>query len=158
MAGTDSDCVYLSTNNGTSWIQKNQGLDVIPRFKALFITENYIFGGTEYFSIWRRPLSELITGIKNISTEIPRSFKLEQNYPNPFNPNTVISFQLPVDGQVSLKIYDLLGKEISTLVNEKLAPGTYTVDWNASQYPSGVYFYRLQTEGYTETRKMLLTK
>ena len=81
-----------------------------------------------------------------------------QNYPNPFNPVTVIRFQLSVVGKVSLKIYDMLGREVEILVNEKLNAGTYGVDWDASNFPSGAYFYRLRTEGYTETKRMILLK
>lgn len=156
IAGTDEG-VYLTTNNGTTWTQKNQGFNFVSSVYALIITSNFIYTGNWNGSVWRRSVSEIL-GIQNISTEIPRNFKLEQNYPNPFNPNTVISFQLPVDGLVSLKVYDLLGREAATLVNEKLAPGTYTVDWNASQYPSGVYFYSLTAGDYRETRRMTLVK
>ena len=90
--------------------------------------------------------------------EIPSGYSLEQNYPNPFNPATNIKFDIPKSAYVKIKIYNTLGKEVKTLVNEKLSAGYYEVDWNASVYPSGVYFYRLQTEGYTETRKMILIK
>jgi len=109
--------------------------------------------------------SQLI-GINNISTEIPSSYNLYQNYPNPFNPATKIQFQIPLSRGVSagrgvsvkLAIYDILGKEIAVLVNEFLSPGTYEIEWNASDYPSGVYFYRLVTDGFTQTNKMILVK
>jgi flagellar hook assembly protein FlgD len=87
-----------------------------------------------------------------------------QNYPNPFNPSTLIKFNVPVDSRIRgndkvlLKIYDILGKEIETLVNEKLQPGSYSVEWNASQYPSGVYFYSLVAGEFRESRKMILLK
>ncbi len=97
-------------------------------------------------------------GIQNISSEIPSTYSLSQNYPNPFNPSTNIKFELPKSNYVTLKIYDALGREIETLVNEKLAPGTYEVDWNGSNYPSGVYFYRLMTDNFNETKKMLMIK
>ena len=102
-------------------------------------------------------------GIQNISTEIPSAFSLEQNYPNPFNPTTKIRFAIPsnVKGQTSnvkITIYDALGREITSLVNEQLVPGTYEADWNASNYPSGVYFYKLTAGDFVETKKMLLTK
>jgi len=99
-----------------------------------------------------------VIGIKPISTEIPSSFSLSQNYPNPFNPLTNIKFELPKSNYVTLKIYDALGREIATLINEQLAPGTYEVDWNGSNYPSGVYFYRLMTDNFNETKKMLMIK
>jgi len=100
----------------------------------------------------------ILTGINQISSEIPSTYSLSQNYPNPFNPRTVIRCQLPVASNVLLKVYDVQGREIATLVNEKLNAGTYTVDWNGSDFPSGVYFYRLQTDGYTETKRMTLIK
>jgi len=149
--------VYLSTNNGTIWIGKNQGFYPIPWVLGLLITNNYIFAGTYEESVWRRPLSDFI-GIQNISTEIPDKYSLSQNYPNPFNPSTNIKFELPKSNYVTLKIYDALGRETATLVNEKLAPGTYEVDWNGSNYSSGVYFYRLITDNFNETKKMLMIK
>jgi hypothetical protein len=97
-------------------------------------------------------------GIQNISTEIPSSYSLSQNYPNPFNPTTIISFQLSLAGQVVLKVYDVMGREVQTLVNESLKPGTYEASFDGSSLNSGVYFYRLTTENYSETKKMILMK
>ena len=97
-------------------------------------------------------------GIQNISNEIPGGFSLSQNYPNPFNPVTSINFQLLNAGFVKLTIYDMLGREIETMVNENLNAGTFNAEWNASDFSSGVYFYKLQTEGFSETKRMVLTK
>jgi len=97
-------------------------------------------------------------GINHIGTEIPSEFKLMQNYPNPFNPVTKIKFNIAESGFVRLSVYDMLGREVSVLVNEKLSPGNYDVDWNAAEYPSGAYFYRMSTEKFTETKTMLLVK
>ena len=87
---------------------------------------------------------------------------LHQNYPNPFNPGTVISYQLPVNGKVTLKVYDILGNEVSILVNEEKPSGTYEVEFNGSKYASGVYFYQLSATGgagsFMETKKMILIK
>jgi hypothetical protein len=107
-----------------------------------------------------RILSNLLIGIKQSGTNIPGSFMLHQNYPNPFNPATKIRFNLPENsnGIVQLIIYDILGREISVLVNSILSPGTYEVVWNASGFSSGVYFYTLRTGDYSETKKMVLTK
>ena len=149
--------VYFSTDNGTSWIQKNQGFNPIPWVNALLITNDYIFAGTDGESVWRRPLSDFI-GIKNISSEIPSEFSLSQNYPNPFNPTTNIRFDLPKNGFVKLILFDALGREVATLVNEKLTPGTYDVNWNGSSYTSGVYYYKLIAGDFVETRKMILIK
>ena len=148
--------VYLSSNNGMSWILKNQGLESINDVWSLTTTSQYIFAGTDS-SVWRRSFTEII-GIKKISELVPSSFSLSQNYPNPFNPTTKISFDLHKSSHAKLIVYDILGKEVATLVNEKLNAGSYKVDWNASDYPSGVYFYRVQTEDFSETKKMVLLK
>jgi hypothetical protein len=97
-------------------------------------------------------------GIQNISTEIPSAYSLSQNYPNPFNPATNIKFAIPKNEFVKITVFDMLGKEIETLVNEQLQPGTYETNWNASNYPSGVYFYKLSAGDFSETKKMLLLK
>jgi len=86
------------------------------------------------------------------------NFKLEQNYPNPFNPSTKITYQLPVTGFVTLKVYDVLGKEIATLVNQDKSAGSYEVQFNAAEFPSGIYFYTLKAGDFTQTRKMILLK
>lgn len=97
---------------------------------------------------------------------ITRQFTSTKNYPNPFNPSTKIKFDVPsnltLSGakgfMVQLRIYDVLGREIVTLVNEQLKPGTYEAEWNASNYTSGIYFYRLVVDDYNETNKMVLIK
>ena len=99
-----------------------------------------------------------LVGIAPVSNEIPETFSLLQNYPNPFNPNTVISFQLAVYSFTTIKIFDILGREVTTLVHEQLKPGTYEVKWDATNYPSGIYFYTISTGDFKDTRKMLLVK
>ena len=96
--------------------------------------------------------------VKKISSEVPNSFSLSQNYPNPFNPKSKIKFQITKLSMVKLIVFDELGKMITTLVNEQLQPGTYEAAWDASNYSSGVYFYKLITPEFTETRKMILIK
>jgi hypothetical protein len=97
-------------------------------------------------------------GIKKISTEIPTLFSLSQNYPNPFNPNTKIRFDLPKNVNVKLTLYDMLGREVETIVNEQLNAGSYEVNWDGSKYTSGVYYYRLNAGEFVETKKMILVK
>jgi FG-GAP-like repeat/ASPIC and UnbV/Secretion system C-terminal sorting domain/FG-GAP repeat len=99
-----------------------------------------------------------IIGIKPISTEIPKSFSLSQNYPNPFNPSTTIKFSVPEAGNVSIKLFDITGRDVSVLVDEFVKPGIYSVNFNASGLASGVYFYRLTAGNYSEVRKMILLK
>ena len=102
-------------------------------------------------------------GIRKIETEIPNEFKLFQNYPNPFNPVTNIRYQIANNTFVCLKIFDVLGKEVETLVNEKMDAGTYSVEWNARQggsstLASGIYFYQLKTKDFSDTKKLVLLK
>jgi hypothetical protein len=96
------------------------------------------------------------TGI--INNNIPVGYKLEQNYPNPFNPVTSIKYEIPKTGFVTLKIFNALGMELTTLVNETKQQGSYEVTWDASNFPSGVYFYELSTGEFSERKKMVLIK
>ena len=88
----------------------------------------------------------------------PKEYFLEQNYPNPFNPVTTINYQLPKSGSVTLKVFDILGNEIRTLVNEQKEMGKYTIQFYASSLASGMYVYQLRVNDYTSTKKMLLVK
>ena len=108
--------------------------------------------------IYAQSLNALITSVDESLKDYPEGFTLNQNYPNPFNPSTKISWQVPVGSWQTLKVYDVLGNEVATLVNEYKPAGTYEVEWDASGLPSGVYFYQLKTEGFIETKKMLLLK
>jgi len=100
-------------------------------------------------------------GVMPVNNGIPKNFSLNQNYPNPFNPSTEIEFAIPpegANGNVKLEVYDILGMEVSTIVNEQLRSGTYRVNFNATGLSSGVYFYKLETRGFSESKKMILTK
>lgn len=99
-----------------------------------------------------------LIGITPVGTTVPDKYSLEQNYPNPFNPVTNIVFEMPKSGFVNLKVYDALGRELVTLVSQQMQAGKYSADWNAENYPSGVYFYRLESEDFSSTRKMILVK
>lgn len=103
-------------------------------------------------------METLVTGIQTISSEIPSGFRLEQNYPNPFNPVTNIKFSIPKAGQVTLKVFDASGKQVAELVNQNVNAGTFNYDFDASHLSSGVYFYRLSTDGFTDVKKMMLVK
>jgi hypothetical protein len=109
----------------------------------------------------RNKYNEILTGIEEEST-IPLTFNLVQNYPNPFNPTTTIEYTIPnnieIQHAVSLRIYDMLGRQVSTLVNKQQRPGTYKVDFDASRLSTGVYFYTLNAGTFTSTKKMLLLK
>jgi hypothetical protein len=100
----------------------------------------------------------VVTNLSGIGSIMPKTYSLSQNYPNPFNPVTKINFAIPKSGFVTLRIYDILGRQLVSLVNETKNPGNYSVDFNASSLNSGVYFYRLEVNGFTDTKKMLLIK
>jgi len=100
----------------------------------------------------------VITTVRGVTTTNPLEYTLLQNYPNPFNPTTTIKFDIPKSGNVRIIIFDARGREVETLVNEQLSPGSYETTWNASKIASGIYFYRLHTSEYTETKRMALIK
>jgi hypothetical protein len=158
-AGTDSNGVYLSTNNGANWTQINDGFNPVPTVSSLAIGNNYIFAGTYGNSVWRR--SYPITEAENTSSDLLSDYELYQNYPNPFNPSTSIQYAVGNRQFVQLKVYDILGNEVATLVNEEKEPGYYEVYFNVGQtisLSSGVYFYRLQAGDFVETKKMILLR
>jgi hypothetical protein len=99
-----------------------------------------------------------VIAIENGGTSIPSEFTLSQNYPNPFNPVTVISYQLAKASNVKLTIYDALGQNVSILIDQSQNAGNYNIEWDASAYPSGVYFYRLEAESFVSNKKMILIK
>ncbi len=101
--------------------------------------------------------SSNFVGVKD-EENIPQEFSLKQNYPNPFNPNTIISFSIPERANVNLKVYDMLGNELVTLINKETEAGSYKINFNANGLPSGVYFYQLVSTDYIVTKKMLLIK
>jgi len=100
----------------------------------------------------------LITGIVTNSNEIPSEFRLSQNYPNPFNPSTTIYYSIPELSFVTLRVYDVLGKEVATLINEEKPAGSYEVEFDANELTSGIYFYKIQAGSFVETKKMVLMK
>ena len=158
-AGVDAGSgrgVYVSCDNGANWTQRNEGLGYTS-VSALCILNNYIFAATWGYSVWRRPLSELI-GIKPVGISVSENYYLSQNYPNPFNPITRIYFDIPKSTFTKLIIYDILGRELATLVNQQLKPGSYEVEFDGSNLSSGVYFYKLVAGDYINTKKMVLVK
>jgi len=120
-------------------------------FAGNLLFDNLVITG-EWFG------EQLIDGVRQTGNEVATSFALYQNYPNPFNPSTKISYDVPKASQVVLTVFDVLGQEVATLVNETQAPGSHTVTFNASRFASGLYFYRLSAGSSVQTRKMLLLK
>ena len=102
---------------------------------------------------------DLVTSVEQIEDELlPTEFRLEQNYPNPFNPSTTIRFALPKTSNVTIKIYDVLGRQVATLVDEEYQAGVYKVVFEAGELASGLYIYRIQTQSFTQSRKLMLLK
>jgi len=113
---------------------------------------------SDYIGIDAATIVSNLVGVHTISSQVPSSYNLAQNYPNPFNPSTIIKFAIPKAGNVVIKMYDILGREVKTLVNSSLQPGTYSYTVDASDLASGVYLYRITTAGFTKTMKMSLIK
>jgi photosystem II stability/assembly factor-like uncharacterized protein len=155
-AGTDGG-VFVSTNNGTNWMAVNDGLTFCS-VRALAVSGSYVFAGTFYGGVYRRPLLEMITSVENPAADSPTYFKLEQNYPNPFNPSSQIDYNIPQTSFVLLKVYDILGREVTQLVNEVKQPGSYSIRFDGANLPSGIYFYSLITKNFQQVRKMVMVK
>ena len=152
---TASYTIYDSSNITITEFQvPNNGLNINTTYQWKVRASN-VAGPGPYSTIF-----QFTTGATNITlnNEIPEEFRLYNNYPNPFNPSTKIKFDIPQSSQVKMIVYNILGKELSTLVNEKLSAGSYTVDWDGVDYSSGVYFYILITDEYIYVKKMLLIK
>ncbi len=156
-AGTYDGGVFSSINDGTTWTQFNNGL-MNDSINTLVISGSNIYVGTVAGGVWKRPLSDNEVSVPQEKNEVPRQFVLSQNYPNPFNPSTTISFSLPSKSFVSLKVFDMLGREVTTIVSEEMSAGNYSRQLNATTMSSGVYFYRLQAGSFNETKKLVLLR
>jgi len=141
----------ISTTLDAGWVAGNCNLNI------------FVFKDTSpmYMSDIQQTIGQSVTlplGVSGSSNEVPSDYSLSQNYPNPFNPTTHVKFTLPKDGNVSLKVYDMLGNEVETYVNGFLKAGLYNADIDGSNWASGVYFYKLVTSEFTATKKMMLVK
>ena len=157
--------VYESTDDGINWQQINDGLPTEPPVSALALkvyNETYaeLYAGLFNDSTGGAGVYKLgiTTDVREVGNQIPSDFKLGQNYPNPFNPSTTIQFQVPNSLFVNLKVYDILGTEFATLVNEEKATGIYEVNFDAKGLSSGIYFYTINAGSFVETKKMILMK
>lgn len=152
----DSGKVLKTINGGTNWTQQNSTLTQNLRGVSFIDTATGTAVGDNGKVI--RTTNGGITFIQPVSNEIPKEFSLSQNYPNPFNPVTSFKLQISAPANVKIIVYDVLGKETAVLVSEELKPGTYEVQWDASAFPSGIYYYKLTTADYSGTKKMVLLK
>ncbi|MDQ3019671.1 MAG: T9SS type A sorting domain-containing protein [Bacteroidota bacterium] len=148
--------VYRSDNHGASWYSFNEGFNSIADQTSLVVMDDYLYASTYSHGLWRRPIT--ITNMNLSENNITYGFHLYQNYPNPFNPTTKIKFDISKSSFVKLIIFDVLGKEIKNILNEQLNTRQYEVSFDASEYPSGIYFYKLETENFSQTKRMLIIK
>ncbi|MFC2133031.1 T9SS type A sorting domain-containing protein [Bacteroidota bacterium] len=149
---------YISRNGGISWDVLGSGIPIVPvADMKIHPVENYLVIGTYGRSMYKIDLAE-VTGVENQSESLPVEFALYQNYPNPFNPATTIKFQLSKASNITLTIYDVLGREISKLLDKEFRAGIHQVEFNGEDISSGVYFYTLETKDNLQTKKMILLK
>lgn len=156
--GVSSNGIIIKTTDaGVNWIEQptvtSNGL-----FALYFNSDNYVYAGGLRGTILKTIPSELLTHAGNITLQVPSGFRLSQNFPNPFNPVTKINFDIPKSAHVSLSVFDMLGKKIASIVDKELNAGNHTFDFNGNAFSSGTYFYRLETPGFTETKRMILLK
>lgn len=170
-AGGDSTATFLSPPGERRFIlgTGNANLTINPNDTQRIILAQIITGGSnnknavsvlKNLSTTALMLlnSNFAVPVINLSSNVPDIFSLSQNFPNPFNPNTNIKFAIPKSSNVKISVYDISGKELEVIVNERLQAGTYQTEWNGSNYSSGIYFYKIQSDGYTETKRMTLIK
>ena len=152
--------VYATNDGGSTWAYQmpDTSFEIDRYYFIKFVNTNtgWAYGLTK--GIHTTNGGGIFTGIHQKGNEVPKNYSLSQNYPNPFNPSTIINYQLPKSGEVELIIYDALGRKMKTLVNEKQNAGSYQVEFDGSNFPSGVYFYKLQSGDYIQTKKMALIK
>ncbi len=156
-SGGVNGVIRKTTNGGLNWIQQTSPTNAT--INSIFsVDTNNVYAAGSSGTILRTQNGGNFVGIQQINSEIPDNYSLEQNYPNPFNPATKISFNIPKESFARLTIYNILGKEVKVLVNDNISAGKYEAEFDASDLPSGTYFYRLTAGDFTHTRKMLLVK
>jgi len=146
---------FISGNSISAWLWSNQS-NLEYETNITFKVGNGSFGSGIFSRVSIEGTN--LVSVSNTGTSVPKTFSISQNYPNPFNPSTKIQYEVPEKSIVSLKVYDVLGNEIITLVNKETLSGRYEVEFNATNLPSGVYFYRIQANNFVETKKMILLK
>ncbi len=153
------DCSYMfkTTDGGANWLQQNVNVSAFLN-SVVFLTDSIGWSvGQNGTIIHTTTGGEYLNGITEKNT-VPDDFKLFTNYPNPFNNITRLKFQMPKTSFIKLVIYDILGRVAVTLIDKKLQHGTYEIQWDASNYPSGMYLYSLIADGYRATEKMIFVK
>jgi len=149
--------IYRSTNNGASWLSANSGLTDTLISSFAINDSGYVFAGSLHGNVYRGTQLEQAARPKEVLQSVTTT-ALERNYPNPFNPMTTIPFTVDRASYVSLVVYDAIGRKVTTLVDGMLSSGRHEVQWNAGNIPSGIYFYRFQTQATAQTGKLMLLK
>ena len=157
--------IYKTTNSGTNWFYQlpDTSINIATYTNIQFITDSAGWASNTGIIHTTDGGGPLVT-VSDINADLPKSFLLFQNFPNPFNPNTVIMYELTANSIVKLKIFDITGREVKTLVNQRQNSGEYKIEFNGTYLNSGVYFYQLEAtsnktnETFSETKKMLLVK
>jgi photosystem II stability/assembly factor-like uncharacterized protein len=151
--------IYMSSNHGLSWTEDSAGLGTENFISAMTSTPSgKVYAGSNDGFIYELSNGEPVTSVLTHTSQVPEEFSLSQNYPNPFNPTTVISYKLSALSDVTLKVYDVLGRKVATLVNERQNAGSYSVTFDGSRLASGVYFYRLTAGSLISVKKLMLLK
>jgi hypothetical protein len=177
-AGFDFCYVEVSNDNGTTWQQVASYNGTLSAWTQQTFDITTMAAGSTQLKIRFRLTSDAglvgdgwyvddvkltnycgnLVGITGNNNSIPLKYALEQNYPNPFNPATVIKYQLPKSSNVKISIYDILGKEVATLINGSVEAGYHQVEFNGSNFASGLYIYKIEADGFTDVKKMMLIK
>jgi hypothetical protein len=176
LLGTSTSIATIFDDQADSTLADEKFVHISPRIKPQS-SINSVFQGQSSAGIWKLKIKDIagvsggtlsswgiqinnspVIGIQSVSAEVPERFSLGQNYPNPFNPKTNIGLRIAGFGFVSLKVFDVSGKEVAVLVNEELNAGVYNVDFDASNLSSGTYFYKMETGGFSEVKKMVVVK
>lgn len=156
-AGTTiSSGIFASSNNGDSWAPQNTGLQDYDISAISVSPSGYIYAGSWWGTFYQS--TQTLTQVENEAPLTPTSFYLYQNYPNPFNPKTFIEFTLSSESPVSLKVLNILGQEVFTILEDRFSTGRHRVEWNAQHFSSGIYLYRLVAGSHSETKKLILQK
>lgn len=159
VAATKNGDLYFSRDYGQNWQLDTTALG--GSYVHCYASDGiYLYAGvlTGTGGVWQCSLDRLNSVRETQTNNGPEEFTLEQNYPNPFNPSTTISFYLPSKSFVSIKVFDVIGRVVATIVSQEMSAGKYSKQWNAANISSGIYFYRLQADSYSETKKLLLLK
>lgn len=155
--GCGADQVIMTSDGGSTWTYQTSGVPS-SLYRGIYFANTLTGYAVGTLGTIIKTTNGGLTGFQQIQGKIPLSFNIYQNYPNPFNPSTKIKFDIPKQMFTKIIVYDLLGREINVLVSGELKPGSYEAEFDAKNYPGGVYFYKIITEGFSQTNKMVLVK